>query len=113
MRIAITSEGASMDAKVDPRFGRAQYFVFVDSETNELISVDNTDNENEAHGAGPKAASVLFDNKAEILITGNGPGGNAASVIEKAGIQVFVGAADMTIKQALEAYKNNELKKFS
>ena len=112
MKIAITSDGTSLNSNVDPRFGRTQYFVFYNTETNETGSFDNSDSKNEAHGAGPKAAAILFDNGIQVLITGNGPGGNAATVIEKAGIEVFVGAAGMTVEQAVNAYKNNELKKF-
>jgi predicted Fe-Mo cluster-binding NifX family protein len=43
------------------------------------------------------------------LITGNGPGGNAATVLEKTGIKILVGAGDMTAKEAYEAYQNGEL----
>ena len=33
MRIAITATGPTLDAEVDPRFGRCQYFIVVDPET--------------------------------------------------------------------------------
>ncbi len=112
MIIAVTSEGTTIGSKVDPRFGRAQYFVFMNDETKEITTFNNTENGSEAHGAGPKAASVLFDNQVNVLITGNGPGGNAATVLEKAGINIYIGAGGMTIEQAIKAYKNSELKKF-
>ena len=41
-KIAITSEGPSLDDRVDPRFGRAAGFVIVDTETMEVVTyVDN------------------------------------------------------------------------
>jgi len=46
------------------------------------------------------------------LITGNGPGGNAATVLEKTGVKIFVGAGDMTVKEAYEFYKSSRLKEF-
>jgi len=41
MKICVTSTGPTMDASVDPRFGRCQYFVFVDSETMEHEAMPN------------------------------------------------------------------------
>jgi len=36
MRIAISATGPTLDAEVDPRFGRCQYFIIVDPETMEF-----------------------------------------------------------------------------
>ena len=38
MRIAITSAGDNLDAKVDPRFGRSEYFIIVDPATMDFES---------------------------------------------------------------------------
>ncbi len=48
---------------------------------------------------------------AGVLITGNGPGGNAATVLQTMGTEIYVGAGDMTVKEAYEAYQNGTLKK--
>ncbi|RLD34308.1 MAG: dinitrogenase iron-molybdenum cofactor biosynthesis protein, partial [Bacteroidetes bacterium] len=63
-------------------------------------------------GAGPKTAQKLFEYSPDVLITGNGPGGNAAAVLEKTGVKIYVGAGDMTAKEAYKAYKDNRLKQF-
>ena len=97
---------------MDPRFGRAEFFLVYDEDSKELAFLDNSDIQEEAHGAGPKTAQRVFELSPEILITGNGPGGNAATVLEKAGIQIYIGAGQMTVKEAFEAYKNNKLEKF-
>ena len=94
---------------MDPRFGRTEYFLIYDDEKEELTPFDNRDSANDAHGAGPKTAQKLFDLKPDIVITGNGPGGNAASVLEKTGIKIFVGAGEMTVKEAYNAYKSGKL----
>ena len=112
MKIAFTTKGISWDSMMDPRFGRAEFLLVFDDQNEEFTHFDNRDIENEAHGAGPKTAQKLFELEAEILITGNGPGGNAAGVLENAGIRTFVGAGEMTVKEALLAYRKNELKEF-
>ena len=112
MKIAFTTKGINWDSMMDPRFGRTEYFLVFDDEKNELTSFDNRAVNNEAHGAGPKTAQKLFELKANVLITGNGPGGNAGTVLEKTGVKIFVGAGEMTVKEAFDAYKRNELKEF-
>lgn len=109
MRIAFTSKGTDWDSKMDPRFGRTEFLLIFDEEKNELVHFDNRAIEDVAHGAGPRTAQKLFELKADVLITGNGPGGNAASVLEKAGVKVFTGAGEVTVREALTAYENNTL----
>ncbi len=109
MKIAFTTKGTKWDSAIDPRFGRTEYFLIYDEEKDELTHYDNRDSANDAHGAGPKTAQKLFEFSPDILITGNGPGGNAAAVLEKMGMKIFVGAGDMTVKEAYTAYENGEL----
>lgn len=108
MKIAITAQGTDMNAPVDPRFGRTQYFVIIDEETGQTSYIDNRANANVAHGAGPNTASLLANHDIDILITGNGPGGNAAQAIASMGIQVYVGASG-TVAQAYENFKAGKL----
>lgn len=112
MRIAFTATGEEWTSAIDPRFGRTEYFIIYDDESKEKRVVDNSINKMEAHGAGPKASKTLFEEKANVLITGNGPGGNALSVLEKAKIDIYVGAGNMTVEEAYSAYKNEQLKKY-
>ncbi len=111
MKIVFTAKGTDMDAAMDPRFGRTEYFVILDKETKSVESYDNRAIEGEAHGAGPKTAQKLAEYGAEVLITGNGPGGNAATVLKTTGTEVYVGAGEMTVIEAYEAYKAGSLKK--
>jgi len=112
MKIAFTAKGTTWDSQMDPRFGRTEYILVYDEEKDQFESFDNREIENEAHGAGPKTSQQLFEMGAQILITGNGPGGNAATVLEKAGVKTFVGAGEMTVKQAYDAFKNKQLTNF-
>lgn len=110
-KIAFTTKGDNWDAMMDPRFGRTEYFLVYEESTEEVSVYDNRDIQGEAHGAGPKTASRLFEMGAAVLITGNGPGGNAGTVLEKAGVEVYIGAGNMSVKDAYEAYKNGKLEK--
>ena len=112
MKIAFTTKGKKWDSMIDPRFGRTDFLVILDDEKNELTSVDNRAIEDVAHGAGPQTAQKLFDLNPDVLITGNGPGGNAARALEQAGMKVYVGAGEMTIQEAFDAYKKDELKEY-
>jgi len=113
MKITFTAKGTDWESEIDPRFGRTDYFVTYNEETNELTYVDNRAIENEAHGAGPKTAQKLFELKTDVLITGNGPGGNAVAVLKNADIEINVGAGQLTVKEAYQAYKKNNLIKFN
>ena len=46
MKIAVTSKGTDLDSEVDPRFGRAAFILFVDSETFNFEVMDNKENVN-------------------------------------------------------------------
>ncbi len=109
MIIAFTTKGEDWDAVIDPRFGRTEFLVILDEESGKLEAFDNSGVSEHAHGAGPMTAQLIIEKNVQILITGNGAGGNAARVLEAAGIKSFTGAGDMTVKQAYEAYKNNKL----
>ena len=112
MKIALTAKGTEWDSMMDPRFGRTEFILLYDDEKKELSHYDNRAVERIAHGAGPQTAKKLFELNPDILLTGNGPGGNAAAVLKNSPVKVFVGAGDMTVKEALEAYKNGLLNSF-
>jgi predicted Fe-Mo cluster-binding NifX family protein len=111
MKIVFTAKGTDMAAAMDPRFGRTEYFVFFDEESGKVESYDNRDVEQQAHGAGPRTAQKLAEFNAQILITGNGPGGNAATALQSLGLEIYVGAGAMTVQEAYDAYKAGDLKK--
>ena len=113
MKVIFTTQGTDWDSPMDPRFGRTQFFFVYDEESKEIETYDNTAVENEAHGAGPKTAQKLAEFGAQVLITGNGPGGNAAAVLKATGAEIYVGAGEMTVKEAYEAFKNQSLTKFA
>jgi len=112
MKIGFTAKGTGWDASIDPRFGRAKYLLVYDESADELTAADNSANSKQSHGAGPGTAKKLFELETDILITGNGPGENAAAILQKAGIIVYAGAVNLNIREAYDHYIKNELKQF-
>lgn len=112
MNIVFTTKGINWDSSMDPRFGRTDYLLKYAEENDKLISLDNRENEKFAHGVGPQTVQKLFDLGGDILITGNGPGGNAAVLLKKTGVKIYVGAGNMTVKEAYEAFKNKKLQEY-
>ena len=108
MKIAVTSTGNELISDMDPRFGRAKYFVIVNSETLEYDVAENKQNLNLPQGAGIQAAKTIVDHKADVLISGNcGP--KAYDVLNAAGIEVVTGAKGRVI-DAITQYKSGHLK---
>jgi predicted Fe-Mo cluster-binding NifX family protein len=106
MKICVTSIGRDLNAQVDPRFGRCQYFVFVDSDTMTFEAMPN-DAIAAPGGAGIQAAQTVVNKGANMLISGNiGP--NAFQVLSTAGVKVATGV-NGTVKEAVEMYKNGGL----
>ncbi|MFA4989373.1 MAG: NifB/NifX family molybdenum-iron cluster-binding protein [Candidatus Omnitrophota bacterium] len=110
MKICVTSEGSSLDSKVDPRFGRCQHFIIVDTDSLEFEAVENPNIESMG-GAGIQSAQLVASKKVKAVVTGN-MGPNAFQTLQAAGIEVFTGASG-TVQEALNKYKKGEFKAVS
>ncbi len=107
MKICITSQGDNLDAEVDPRFGRAVYFLVVDTDNMESEAIQNPYIQ-AVGGAGIQAAQFVANKNVKAVITGNiGP--NSFQVLTEAGLSVISGVSG-SVKSAIEKYKNGELK---
>ena len=110
MKIAVSSTGKDLNSQIDPRFGRCQYFIFIDPETIEFEAFENT-GLMASGGAGVQAAQLVAQKGASALITGNlGP--NAASALSASGIKVYL-VPGGTVKEVTEAYKSGTLQEVS
>lgn len=101
MIIAVTAKEGSLQSEVDPRFGRAAYFMIANSQTGEVFAHDNSEGVNAGNGAGTSAAQLMAENKVDILFTGS-VGPKASDVLEKAGIKVqknTTGSVDVVLDQ--------------
>jgi predicted Fe-Mo cluster-binding NifX family protein len=107
VKIAITATAASLDADIDPRFGRCQYFVIADPDTMEFEALENS-GAMVGGGAGISTAQTIVGKGMEAVLTGNcGP--NAYQVLEAAGIKVVTGVSGK-VRDAIQNYKLGKLK---
>jgi len=106
MKICVSSTGKDLDAPIDPRFGRCQYFLVVDVDSMAFEVVSN-ESAVASGGAGVQAGQSVARAGVDAVITGNiGP--NAYQTLKAAGIKVITGASG-TVKDVVEKYKKGEL----
>ena len=107
MKIAVTSTGTELTSEMDPRFGRAAYFLIVDPDTLVFEPVENSQNINLPQGAGIQAGKTVADKNVDAVITGNcGP--KAYRTLRAAGIMVVTDVNGRVIDAVLK-FKNGEL----
>lgn len=107
MKVAVSSVGKDLDSQIDPRFGRCAYFLIVDLQDMDFKAYEN-ENMALGGGAGISSGQFLVSKGVGAVLTGNcGP--NAVRVLSAAGVELFVGQTG-TVRQALERYKNDELR---
>jgi predicted Fe-Mo cluster-binding NifX family protein len=106
MKIAITSSGQTLDSQVDQRFGRAEYFIIIETESM-AFKVLNNENISASTGAGISAAKSLVDADVKAVLTGNcGP--NAQKTLSAAGIKLYTGVSGI-VSDAIESFNAGKL----
>ena len=109
MNIAITAQGPDITALVDPRFGRAKFFIVADTDTEEFSVSDNSMNLNAAQGAGIQAGRNVVDLGVAAVVTGH-VGPKAYATLDAGGVTVYTGASG-TVAEAIEQFKAGTLKR--
>jgi predicted Fe-Mo cluster-binding NifX family protein len=107
MKVCFTSKGATLDSPTEERFGRAPYFIIVESENGSFEAVKNPYADG-AGGVGPKAAQILISHGVKALISGQ-VGGNAREVLVAAGIEMFTCNAGGSVQDAFSQFNKNAL----
>jgi predicted Fe-Mo cluster-binding NifX family protein len=87
MKIMVPVDDNSSKSNICISFGRTPYFLIYDTDSRESKFIENTAAESQG-GAGIKAAQIIVDNEAEILLTPR-CGENAAEVLNAANIKIF------------------------
>ncbi len=107
MKIILTATSPNFDSEIEPRFGRAAYFVFVDVDTLEWQAHPNPGT-SASGGAGTQAAQFLANKGAQAVISGDfGP--NAYNALKAAGIDMYLLGASRTVREAVEHFKAGQL----
>lgn len=106
MKVVVSSQGESLDAAASPIFGRCPTYIFVDTETNDVIAMPNPAM-NQGGGAGIQAAQFVVSQGAQAVLSGNlGP--NAYDVLEAAGVPGYL-VPEGSVRQVVEAFKAGQL----
>ncbi|MHB8810127.1 MAG: NifB/NifX family molybdenum-iron cluster-binding protein [Desulfobulbaceae bacterium] len=109
MNLCISSTGKESGSQVDSSFGRAPYFLIIDTDTMRVKAVQNPAAIT-GQGAGIAAAQTATDQGADAVLTGY-VGPNAFNALRAAGIRVFEGLAENeTVRDALARFARGEYK---
>jgi predicted Fe-Mo cluster-binding NifX family protein len=111
MRICFTAKGITPDSPAEERFGRAPYFIVIESENGAFEAIQNPFSDG-GGGVGPKAAQVLIANNVNALVSGQ-IGGNAREVLAAAGIAMYIYRAGGSVKNAFDQFTQKTLEQSS
>lgn len=106
MKIAIPADENSIGTEVCISFGRTPYFMIFDTDTKASTFLENTAAASEG-GAGIKAAQIIVDSKATVLLTPR-CGENAAEVLKVADIKMYKTIAGSAMYN-IDAFLNDRL----
>jgi predicted Fe-Mo cluster-binding NifX family protein len=106
MRVCFpTQQDRSLDSLSYSHFGSAPYFLVYDTETKEIRTIDNRD-EQHAHGACNPLKALAGDSVDAIVV--GGIGSRAIAGLNGLGIEVYRSAPG-TIQENIERLEKNEL----
>lgn len=105
MIIAMPVDEKKIETTVCISFGRTPYFMFYNTDTDEAEFFDNSAISAQG-GAGIKAAQVIVDKKADVLLTPR-CGENAAAVLE--GTVKIYRTEGNNIKENINLFKEGKL----
>ena len=102
MKIAVSADGSTLDAKVANRFNNAKYLLIIDLDTSEYEAVPNPFTSGQ-HGAGVQAIVLAVIRGAKAVLTGyTSPA--VVNQFKTSGIEVLTGMTG-TVRDAVEQYK--------
>jgi len=96
MKIALPVNDNNINTEICISFGRTPYFLIYDTGTKEALFIDNSAAASQG-GAGIKAAQIIADNNAEVLLTPR-CGENAAEVLISAKIKMYKTSSNSAIE---------------
>jgi len=107
-KIAVSSEGPTLDSPVDPRFGRAAGFVIIDPETMAFEYVDNGASQAMNQGAGIQTAELMTQHDVGVVLTGY-VGPKAFHSLSAVGIKIGQNLESLSVRAAVEKYKSGQV----
>lgn len=106
MKVLVSSTGSEIESPVSPVFGRAPYYLLVDTEDMSSQSYINPATA-QSSGAGVEASQFVLEKEPDVVISSNiGP--NAYRVLQAAEVPCF-NVEGGSVKEAVEAFSREEL----
>lgn len=102
MKIAVSSDGSTLDAKVANRFNTAEYLLIIDLDTGDYEAVPNPFTAGQ-HGAGVQTIVLAVSKGAKAVLTGYASP-SVASQFKSSGVEILTGITG-TVRAAVEQYK--------
>jgi predicted Fe-Mo cluster-binding NifX family protein len=109
MKVAITSRGPDMASEIDQRFGRAKYFIVVDTDSGEFTAHHNAQNVTAIQGAGIQAARNVVGLGVDAVITGN-VGPKAFTALQNGNVNAYIGATG-SVSDTVKRFTAGELER--
>jgi len=107
MKVAVSSRGRDLASSVSRRFGKAPWFLLVDTVSGGVEVCDNRENLFRDFGAGGKTAEALLERGAEAVITGRiCP--EALKLLESSGAGVYL-VDSGTVGALVDSLKRGDL----
>lgn len=107
MHVIITATAPTIDAPMDARFGRAAYFLRVNTETLDAEALSNPAS-TASGGAGTQAAQFVARQHVGAIISGDfGP--KALSVLNATGMALYLSDSSLTVRDVIHRFKNGLL----
>lgn len=106
MKVIVSSTGNSIDSPISPVFGRAKYYVMVDTDD---LSCEGFENPavSQSSGAGIQAAQFVLKKGPEAILSSNiGP--NAFQVLSAGSIPCY-SASEGTVREVVSAFNDGKL----
>jgi predicted Fe-Mo cluster-binding NifX family protein len=109
MKVVIpTSTPDGLLAKRGAHFGKADFYVIVEIENNEIVDVDFVQNPGHAGGACGNAVTNIQSLGADALIV-SGIGGRPLEGFKQVGIKVYYDSVSPTVEEAVKRLINGEI----
>lgn len=104
MKIAIASTGKGLTSNIADAFGRADYFIIVDTETKLVVDVlDNSGAKDSSRGAGVNAATLVA-NSGTVMVFSGRIGPKALRVLEQSLVSHTAGVSGIVAEVLNKVY---------
>ena len=105
MKIVISATGRNKESKINTTFGRAPFFLIVDTKTKELKVIENTARDR-PNGVGITAVNTVEKEGIDAVITADiGP--LAFEIFEQGGVKIY--KAEGKINDAIRLFEEGKL----